>query len=261
MKYAILLARQRSGTGALGTVLGKQPGLKYLGEVFHPDNLGQDHNYFTFLRDRVSADPDAALPDNAYDVFTGFLEMLSERYDGQTLIVDIKYRSLHHLNGGWLGLAERPRVISETIARGLPVLHLTRRNALRSFLSGRLAEANKVWHARKDQEMSVTSTVLNVRRLSDYIVTAEQEADLIRHWTRKYPHLECFDYAEMFDAAGDLDSALSDRLASLLGVAAFENRTPGFAKQAPTGLEQAIENFPLVRRALMGTGAKWMLDD
>lgn len=260
MKYAILLARQRSGTGALGSVLDKHPELKYLGEVFHPGNVGQEHNFFTFLLEKVKTDPEAALRDNGYDVFLAFLEKLSEQYSGQTLIVDIKYRSLHHLDGGWRGLEERPRAITETISRGMPVLHLTRRNALRSFLSGRLAEANKVWHAREDQEVSVTSTVLNIRRMSDYIVTAETETDLINRWIRTYPHKEIFDYDEMFDAEGMVEAGLAARLATLLGVGRFSDRSPGFVKQAPTDLESAIENYPLVKRSLMGSGAKWMLD-
>ncbi len=260
MKYAILLARQRSGTGALGTVLDKHPELKYLGEVFHPGNLGQEQNYFTFLRQKAAADPEAALPDRQYETFLEFLDRMNELFGGRTLIVDIKYRSLHHLNGGWQGPSDRPRAIAEVIKRGAPILHLTRRNALRSFLSGRLAEANRIWHARPDQEIAVTSTVLNIRQLSHYIVSAEQDTDLVRGWTRNYAHLECFDYDEMFDDAGQLASPLTERLARLLGTAPFADRAPGFAKQAPTSLEAAIENYPLVRQALTGGDAGWMLD-
>lgn len=260
MKYAILLARQRSGTGALGSVLDKQPGLKYLGEVFHPANLGQSQNYFTFLMERVASDPEAALPDNRHEVFQGFLQRMSELYPDQTLIVDIKYRSLHHLDGGWRGLVERPRAISEVIARKLPIIHLTRRNALHSFLSGQLAEANKVWHARKDQEITVTTATLNIRSLSNYIVTSERETEMIEGWTRRYPHLECFDYGEMFDTAGLLDKQITDRLARLLGVAPFTDRAPEFVKQTRPDMEKVIENFALVRRALEGSGAGWMLN-
>ncbi len=40
MKYALLIASQRSGTGALGSVLDKNQHIKHLGEIFHPDDLG-----------------------------------------------------------------------------------------------------------------------------------------------------------------------------------------------------------------------------
>lgn len=259
MKHAILLARQRSGTGAVGSVLDQQPGLKYLGEVFHPDNLGQPTNFFTFFRDRVSADPEAALPDNRYQVYLDFLDSLSGQFPDQTLIVDIKYRSAHHLDGGWRGLVARPRSIDEAIANNRPILHLTRRNALHSFVSGRLAEANKVWHARDESQIKVTSTVLNIRQLSNYIVSSARETDLITQWTRNYPHLVAFDYDEAFDSEGKLDKTISDKLADLFGVEPFANRAPAFVKQAPTDMEQVIENYDLVRRALIGTEFKWML--
>ncbi|MCA8867321.1 MAG: hypothetical protein KDA67_01570 [Rhodobacteraceae bacterium] len=260
MKYAILLARQRSGTGALGSVLDKHPQLKYLGEVFHPDNLGQKNNYFTHFLDKVKSDPKAALPDNAYKVFQSFLEDISALHPGKMLIVDIKYRSLHHLDGGWRGVVERPRSITESISHDLPIIHLTRRNALQSFVSGRLAEANKVWHAHSNEQIRVNSAVLNIRQLSNYIVTSEREADLIDRWTKRYKHLESFDYDEMFDIEGHLDSQIAERLAALFGVTSFTDREPTYVKQAPTDMAEAIENYELVKRALLGTDAIWMLD-
>lgn len=260
MKHAILLARQRSGTGAVGSVLGSNSGLKYLGEVFHPDNLGQTNNFFTFFRDRVASDPDAALPDNRHQVFLDFLENLSGEYDHQRLIVDIKYRSTHHLDGGWRGLAQRPRSIAEAVASKVPLIHLTRRNALHSFVSGRLAEANKVWHARDDSQIKITTAVLNIRGLSNYIVSSARETELIERWTHNYRHLVSFDYDEAFDSDGQLERTISDRLANLLEVEPFANRAPAFVKQAPTRMEEVIENYDLVRRALIGTEFKWMLD-
>lgn len=260
MKYALLLARQRSGTGAVGTVLDKHPEVKYLGEVFHPDNLGQNHNYFTFLRERAGTDPDAVLPENRYGLFLAFLEDMAGQYPDRTLVVDIKYNSLHHLNGGWQGLVAQPRVLAQAKEQKRPILHLTRRNTLQSFVSGRLAEANKVWHARPGNEIGVTSTVINIRQLSNFIVTMQREMDLVERWTRNYPHLEKFDYADAFDADGLLDAALADRLASLFGVAPFSDRAPVFVKQAPARMEDAVENYDLVRQALVGTDHKWMLD-
>lgn len=260
MKYAILLARQRSGTGALGSVLDKHPQLKYLGEVFHPDNQGQKNNYFTHFLDMVKLDPEAALPDNAYKVFQSFLEDIAKLHPGKMLVVDIKYRSLHHLDGGWRGVDERPRAITESISHDLPIIHLTRRNALQSFLSGRLAEANKVWHARNNEQIKVNSAVLNIRQLSNYIVSSEREADLINRWTKRYKQLESFDYDEMFDLEGHLDSQIAERLSTLFDIAAFTDRAPTYIKQAPTDMAEAIENYALVKRALMGTDAKWMLD-
>lgn len=259
MNYALLIARQRSGTGAIGSVMDKHPDIKYLGEVFHPSNVGQDTNYFTFLKDRVSQDPGNALPDERFALFEAFLEEQAERHPGMTLVVDVKYRSLHHLDGGWRGLVQRPTLLQMAIDRNIPILHLTRRNAVQSFVSGRLAEANEVWHARKDQAINVRSTVVNVRQLSNYIINTEREIELVEEWTHKYPRLAMFDYAEMMDDEGMVAQAVAGKVAQTLGVGPFSDRAPNFIKQAPADLTESIENFDLVRKALVGTDYMWML--
>lgn len=259
MTYALLIARQRSGTGALGSVIDKHPELKYLGEVFHPNNIGQETNYFTYLKEQVAESPDKALPDAAFELFEAFLQKQSERNPGKTLVVDVKYRSLHQINGGWRGLVERPTLLQEAISRKVPILHLTRRNSVQTFVSGRLAEANRVWHARAEQSIDVKSTVVNIRAMSNYIVNTEREVELMEEWTRKYARLGQFDYAEMFDAEGHIDPAIAQTIADTLQVGPFEDRAPRFIKQAPSQLTEAVENYDLVERALSGTPYQWML--
>lgn len=260
MKYALLIARQRSGTGALGSVLDKHPELKYFGEVFHPTNVGQEHNFFTHYREQVREDPDRALPDARYAAFERFLESLAERHPGETLVVDVKYRSLHHLNGGWRGLVQRPGLLEEAISRNVPILHLTRRNAVQSFVSGRLADANKVWHASADQKIDVQSTVVNIRQLSNYIVNTEREIKLVEEWTGKYAHLATFDYSELMDGDGMVATDIAEKAARTLGIASFRDRAPSYVKQAPADLRDSIENYDLVERALTGSGYHWMLN-
>jgi LPS sulfotransferase NodH len=259
MQYALLIARQRSGTGALGSVFEKHPQLKYLGEVFHPSNVGQEHNFFTFLRQATTENCDNALPDAQFAVFERFLTTLYEKYDGRRLIVDVKYRSLHHLDGGWRGLVQRPTILQAAIDAEVPILHLTRKNALQSFVSGRLAEANKVWHARDENQIEIRSTVINVRQLSNYIVSAEREIELIEEWLKGAKNTLQFDYNDLINAEGLLSPTLADALASVLHVDAFTDRAPTLVKQAPTDLRKAIENFEIVERALRGSTYQWML--
>jgi len=259
MNYALLIARQRSGTGAIGSVLDKHPSLKYLGEVFHPSNLGQEQNYFTFARAQAAENPDLILPDSRYDTFEAFLAHEAERFPGKTLVVDVKYRSLHQLDGGWRGIVERPTLLSQAMARNVPILHLTRNNAVETFVSGRLAEANKVWHARADQDVKVRSVVLDIRQMSNYIVNTEREIEQVKLWTQTYPHLALFDYSEMFDDAGLISTKTAAQIARVLGTGDFSDRAPSFIKQAPTSLRESIENFELVERALSGTNYSWML--
>lgn len=260
MKYALLLARQRSGTGALGSVLDKHHELKYLGEVFHPSNVGQEENFFTYYLKRVQIDPREALPDRKFSIFEEFLAEQSKRYGGRTIIVDVKYRSLHHLNGGWLGLSEQPLLLQRAMQRSVPIIHLTRNNMVETFVSGRLAEANKVWHARKESEVNVKSTVLDIRALSNYLVSIQRELELVREWTSDYSHISTFDYSEMMTKNGEVSLETVEILEKLLAIGKFEDRKPNFKKQAPSKLSDSIENFEIVKHALSGSGFSWMLE-
>lgn len=259
MSFAFLLARQRSGTGALGSVLDKHPELKYVGEVFHPDNVGQDDNYFTFLRKRVAKNADAALASANEANFTAFIDTLKAAFPDRLLVIDIKYRSLHHCEAGWRGLVEAPWLIRHARQAKAPILHLTRKNFVESFVSGRLAEANKVWHARDDKQLKRTTTVVNVRQLSNYIMNTEREVALIQDWTRRHkPCLE-FDYSNMMDSTGHLDLKLAGDIAETLDIGAFTDRAPSFVKQAPGKVTDAIENLEIVQQALAGTLHEWMV--
>lgn len=259
MKFALLLARQRSGTGALGSVLSKHPELVYLGEVFHPNNLGQDHNFFSYLIERVGKDPDWALPDKRLEMFEGFLTDLYERYDGRTLIVDVKYRSLHHCNGSWQSTDEKPGLLRWAQSCNAPLIHLTRGNYLQSFVSGRLAEENQTWHAQSDEQVPIKSTVVDIGQLSNYIVGVDREISHLSGWLQRYQNLFAVDYADLFDASGSICVSVTEALEALLGVKAFLDSAPVFVKQAPVDVQDAIENLDLVSQALSGTPHAWMV--
>ncbi|MEL6576014.1 MAG: hypothetical protein AAFQ81_09000 [Pseudomonadota bacterium] len=258
--FALLLARQRSGTGALGSVLDKQPGIKYLGEIFHPDNVGKPDNFFTFLREQAAHDPSAAMPWEQEALFERYLADIEQRYPGRIPVVDVKYRSLHHLAGGWRGLLERPWLIRHTEARGGALIHLTRRNYVESFVSGRLAEANRVWHATASDRLAVHSAVIDIRALSHYIETTADEVALMERWLKPATRLVTIDYAEMMNPDGALADRPAEQLAALLGFGPFEDRLPAFLKQAPASLATSVENMALVQRALSGTPYAWMVD-
>ena len=258
MRFGILVARQRSGTGALGSVLDKHAQLKYLGEIFHPDNAGQSDNFFNHMQARIASDPTNAYPDRNEENLLSYVEAQADRLGGRTPVIDIKYRSLHHLNGGWIGLVERPWVLNYAMRNGLPIIHLTRKNFLETFVSGRLAEANKVWHTANADDVKVQSVVVNVRHLSHYMATAKRETALVEQWISGYRKCVSVDYAELFDDGGCVSAENCDAFAASFDVSPFEQRTPSFVKQASSSLSDTIENYELVQQALAGTEFEWM---
>lgn len=258
-KFGVLLARQRSGTGALGSVLDMHPALHYLGEIFHPDNLGQNNNYFTHLMERVRQTPENALPTNNQSNMDTFIDNMSK--EGSSPVIDIKYRSLYHCSANWQGLHEQPWLLTYAKQNRAPIIHLTRKNFVESFVSGRLAEANKVWHAKASDNISTTSIVVNIRHLSAYIHTSDLETKSVRNWLRKYPSAIELDYADLFDDEGSISEAASGQISEMFGIGPFTLRKPAFVKQAPRNLRQSVENFDLLRQALSGTPHEWMVSE
>lgn len=257
----LLVARQRSGTGALGSLLDRQnhPQFYYLGEIFHPEGLGDRHNYFTHLVDYVREDPLNAMAQNAPQNFRRFLATFAG--EGRTLLPDVKYDSLHSLNGPWHAPLVRPWLLEFARAEGAPIIHLTRRNLLEVFVSGLLAAANKVWHTADAADVKIRSAVVDIPKLLRFIDGMQREREVIEQWLDGHRPLVTLDYQEMFDAEGLLARDRADEIARAFGADPITQRRPSFVKQAPRDLTESIRNYDEVARALAGTPHAWMLTE
>ena len=255
----VLLARQRSGTGALGSVLDQHPQLNYLGEVFHPDNLHEKQNYFRFLLELVKEDAQYCLADKQAIVFEKFLKFIEETF-GKNSIIDIKYRSTHHFNGGWYSPNEQPRLIHFLKQKKVPIIHLKRANYVKTFVSGKLADINKIWHAKAQDEVKHTSTVLDIRQLSNYLVFTKDEVDFFNKYLKSYGRVLELEYSSIFDKESNVKQEILEKLGKFLQIKDFESNQPAFKKQAPKHLKNSIENFELVKLSLNQTEFAWMLE-
>lgn len=257
LPFGLLIARQRSGTGALGTVLDRHRALHYLGEVFHPSNYGQTKNYFSYYKVALERDPELCLPDRVEERLKGFLDTIRE--PGVTPIVDVKTNSLHHLSPGWHGPTSEPWLISHARNNDAPIIHLTRRNLAEVFVSGRLAEANAVWHAKEASEVKVKSAEIDPTQMLRFIQHAELEDAFVARCLSGHSSLVTLDHSEAFDDEGNLKGEYAEEIANAFKVAPFTILSPAFVKQAPRDLRESIENFDVVSRALAGTGYEWMI--
>ena len=259
-RFGILLARQRSGTGALGTILDKHSQIKYLGEIFHPGNVGSAHNFFTYKLEAVKKDPELMLPERGLELLNGFLEWKAEVIKDQLPVIDVKYSSLHHLTSPWLEPAARPALLTHCINHRLPIIHLTRENYLHGFVSGRLAEANKVWHARSETEIKVTSVEIDTEVLLSSFRQTRASVELVRHWLGKRHFVYEVEYANLFTPDGNFSDDVRVELEDLLDIDAFTDTTPVFVKQNKAPLTESIKNYEQVFDALKDTEYVWMLE-
>ncbi|MEN9932759.1 MAG: hypothetical protein RIS17_1332 [Pseudomonadota bacterium] len=261
MSYVLLLARQRTGTGALNSALEKHPNIKYLGEIFNPNDVNSETNFFRFYEKEIKARGKKTWPNIKAAVFQRYIKIMHERYKRKTLITDVKYNNLHHLDGNWRGLIEMPLFLQETMNCDRPIIYLKRKNRLRTFLSGVLAELNNVWHTSEKRHLRRLSVPIDTNYLCNYIDITEKEDELISNWIGHYHKKIEFDYADLFSSSGEINSQIIGSVLDLMGQPLVPGLQPSIIKQAPMDLTAAIENFEDVQRALAGTRHEWMLTD
>lgn len=265
--FTLLLARQRTGTNALRSVLDTHAEIGCFDEVFKledrtsPDPLTRTSNYFTFLEGYCAGDITRAFPDRHEAIFDDYLAYLRGLQPKRLLVVDVKYNSTHHITGVWRGLGE-PTLFDLIKARGLAVLQLTRRNLLRCLLSSLKGHQSNRYYVRDGQpppDLRIT-------------VPPDWALNTMEHWAREdefvarvfagSPHFRQVEYAELFpDASGAIADDALRGLADWFGVSGpFRNRA-SLTKQSWLPLDQTIENYADVRTALRGTRFEACLDD
>ena len=255
MSVALLVALQRSGTGALGTIFNQHPETSYLGEVFLEAERGRPGNFNSFLVELVRSDPELALPMRAPQTFSRYLAHLDTVSPRPVKVIDVKYNSMHHFSA----MAYDHHALALARSAGLPVVHLTRRNHLKVVVSLALAELNDVWHARQEGALRRRTLRLDPAATLAELRTYAAQAAAIAGYLAGYERVETFDYEEMLDAAGELAPAVEARLRSLLAIGPWPQRRPLLVKQAPDDLRAVIENFDEVAARLHDTAYAWML--
>jgi hypothetical protein len=257
---SFMFARQRSGTGALGSVLDRHPQLKYVGEVLHPEDTANEDNFFGFLAANETFSAAFCDPRRRTEVVERYFEWLTERYQPRLPVIDVKYRSLHHWNGSWQGVTEAPWLIRHIKAQNLPVIHMKRKNYLETYISGQLAEENSVWHASSDTKITVRETVVDIKQMCRSLAQTAEEVRLVDLWQSGHRNMLVLEYAMAFDQKGHLKGEVARNLKTLLKLSEdFVDLVPSFVKQAPVSVSQSILNLPLVELAIRGTEFEWML--
>ncbi len=268
--FVVLLARQRSGTNALRSIMESHPDIFCFNEVFSfNDHASEDAalrapNFFTFLTEYARGDIRRVLPDRHETLFLDFLEYLGCFSSKRYLIIDVKYNSSHFFTKPFSDNMTRPYVFDLMRARELPVLHVTRKNYLRYVLS-----VMKAWRSRsyalstRDARSHSDSSIrLDVGFLLRTLDVCHDEDSVIERAFGSYPRLLSYDYAELFPGGREpIASAFLEELSRWLGVANTFCSETEFEKQSSLPLAETIENFDEVAAALRGTKYEHCLED
>ena len=260
MPIAFMIARQRSGTGALGSILHQHPEIIPTGEVFHPNGIGKgDKNYFTFLQVELAKDPGLALPDRAAERFDRYLDYLETKFKKKWILIDVKYRSLGHFNGFWQSAGEAPAMLSLIKERGLKILHLVRYNTLEAWVSGRIAEENQTWHAQGSDQIKKTKVYVDPEAVRHFIALSQREQQALKLALETYEQTTTVEYKRLFKSNGQLTDYAHNKIQNLFQLSEPIPFKAALVKQAPRSVREAITNLSEIENLLEETQHAWML--
>jgi hypothetical protein len=266
--FIILLARQRSGTNAVRSVLDSHPDIFCLNEVFNladkdsKVDLLRETNYFNFLAKYAHGGTDRLLPDKHETLFLDFLEYLrcfsSKRY----MLVDVKYNMTHFLTEPKKS-SYAPYLLFLIKKHGLIVINLKRKNYLRYMISLLKAIKSGVWTVNTSERAYSDHKIrIDIDHLLKQMDRCDVEGRVIENYVSLYPRLLSHDYEDVFPTAsgavsGDFLQCVSERL----GIGNVFEQEGVYKKQSCLPLAETIENYEEVAGALRGTRFEYCLQD
>lgn len=257
--FILLLARQRSGTSALGSIMNKHPNLFYPGEPFHIGHANKGTSFFYFKGQMIQQDPSSYLPDRDPELLARFIGQINQRYNS-TPFLDVKYNQTHFLNGVSYLPTQQPWIVRHALDSHFPVIHLTRKNQLKVFVSELRAKLTGIWHAKTDVKVENDAVVVDTTRLLHHIKTSDDVMNMFAGWMQNRANTFTIDYDDLFGADGHLSQMAVAGIQRISKLRNLENLTPEFVKTANNDLTKAIANYDEVSKALTNTPYAWMLD-
>jgi len=249
----IVLAQQRTGTNHLLSLLGSHPDVAAFGEVFSsPRQIQFGMGLAVHFRSQLPPPDEKTLLEAREADPVGFLKThvfgtvtRAARAVGFKLFYDHCRTGREPEVWSWL---EQQKEIA--------VIHLRRRNILRTLLSKRLANATGVWHQTSGETPPEPSAI------------PLQESDCREFFARSLLHERAADYRFRFHRVlplwyEDLDErpdSASKAAQAFLGLPPQPSRSR-LVKQAAGGLRARIENYDELKRAFASEHARVFFEE
>ncbi len=247
-KICVLLALQRSGTQALGSLFNQHPDLLYLSEVFYAGPKCYEHknNYAFFLLKKMKEDCIRYMYFQDQSViFDEYLDYLKSLYPQKKIILDIKYNSTHLFNGGWHFPTEIPKMLKFLVKKNIPIIHL-KRNIFRIYISELVAKKINVWHFTKDEETNIKlpKIKVNKKEMVNYIKLRYDSMLIFERFLKFYPNKLDIKYEDLFSVEGlpNRDTLVKIMNFLKVNVSPDLNFEPAF-KKLITDYKEIVENW------------------
>ena len=247
MKEFAIVAMQRSGTTVLTALLGGDPRFYVAREIFHPQASEAD-SFRTFCASRLRDGYQGSLAERSA-LFGPFVQSLREKSGKPIIGYNVKYGSIHHLDGDWRSLSGRPSFFDILEQRGAGIIHLVRGNVFKSALSNARAAATDLRRAPAGALTPRPAVTVGVGELQRLIETTVREIEAATRWLIGFPRLMTIRYLEMFD--GDrFDAGFVQRLNRFFGLRDAFAGAPALAKLASDDWRADVDNWREVERMM-----------
>jgi LPS sulfotransferase NodH len=260
-RLVVLISHERSGSHYLTDLLSSTKELSSLDEVCNFDAINPEVSEASFFRFRLRQHleepelayrPDAQAMSRFLDRF--FMHLLSLRQTPRVL-VDIKYAHVHNFEMSWWPTSTRPFLLAYLEKRNVPIIHLTRRDAIAATVSTMLAEQTGIWHSKSAGNAQLSGKIrIPVLKAVNTALALEHEKQNFYRWLLQN---RSFDIEYEDFAMGNIaECSIMDRLCDFLGFSASRAPLSSSHWKVTPPVSEAVENFEeLVRVAsLFGEG-------
>ena len=282
----VLLARSRSGTTVFRALLDTHRSIQTFGEIF---NEGNQNSYYHFLASRVGRNPKLLFPSNSEQNLLDYFEDLKQRGVGikdsaRVFVFDLKYGLARHLVKPWQIFLDPPYIFECLRANDIGVIHLVRRNYLRVHLSNELMQLRDkaydgmkgkyhIWANDTKAKAHLNQVPDKVRiggdrhvrgQLLNFFGRMDDETESVRKFFADSENFLEICYEDLFEVQKQTQifspKVITDT-STFLGVEEAYQIEPKILKATSQPLEDLIENYEEVARALEGTPYAWFLND
>jgi LPS sulfotransferase NodH len=271
MTVSLLLSTQRSGSHFLKSLIETRfPGVVCSGEVLgepfdqqspvlpsHPEIA----RFWTWYGHEVATGAISAAPNKRIEAFASYLAQLSAAAEPQDLVIDVKYNSVRSLSGYEDTDHGSTDFTTFIKSREIPVLHLIRKNILKTLVSHELARQSGIWHrlTEKDPSEVLPKIRLNPKKVLRAIKHLERLNNDYQEHFADYPKYEEVVYEELVDEQNQPGESLQ-LLALFLGKEQRQAPSSPVAskKTTPDDPSEIVENWSEIVRALHFTQHSWM---
>lgn len=235
----------RSGTTVFRRMLASHPRVRDRGEIFNSNN---PQGFFKYFREQIAVNPDLVFPEHQGKLFLAYIASLVPKDQDGIALLDIKYEHLNLISDAWQLPFTNPPMLRLIKRSGLKVVHLRRQHFF-SVLSNLVAVQTGRYHkpaddsAKLPEKRAVTveralvlSSMKKRKRAADTVDQSFEDAQRL-----------AIDYEGVFDAAGDFQPGVCERLAAFMGVDNQFERQPALKKVIDEPLSAVITNYEEIR--------------